>query len=99
MSFTSAGGTGQPNNVFRTFESGSNLIFDKLVFTAGGNTGTVSIDDISVSAATIPTPTPVVPPVATAVPEPATWAMMIVGFGFVGGTIRRRPSQIAAHFA
>lgn len=25
-----------------------------------------------------------------AVPEPATWAMMIVGFGLVGGTMRRR---------
>lgn len=27
---------------------------------------------------------------ATGVPEPATWAMMIVGFGLVGGTMRRR---------
>jgi hypothetical protein len=27
-----------------------------------------------------------------AVPEPATWAMMIVGFGLVGGSLRRRPS-------
>ncbi len=26
----------------------------------------------------------------SAVPEPATWAMMIVGFGLVGGAIRRR---------
>ncbi|WP_397420182.1 PEPxxWA-CTERM sorting domain-containing protein [Phenylobacterium sp.] len=25
-----------------------------------------------------------------AVPEPATWAMMIVGFGFAGGALRRR---------
>lgn len=25
-----------------------------------------------------------------AVPEPATWAMMILGFGFVGGSMRRR---------
>lgn len=28
----------------------------------------------------------------TAVPEPATWAMMIAGFGLVGGTMRRRRS-------
>lgn len=27
-----------------------------------------------------------------AVPEPATWAMMIVGFGMVGGVVRRRPA-------
>lgn len=28
--------------------------------------------------------------VATAVPEPASWAMLIVGFGAVGGALRRR---------
>jgi len=31
-----------------------------------------------------------IPFVSGAVPEPATWAMMIAGFGIVGGTIRRR---------
>jgi PEP-CTERM motif len=29
-----------------------------------------------------------------AVPEPATWAMMLVGFGLVGGAMRRRGSQV-----
>jgi len=29
-----------------------------------------------------------------AVPEPASWAMMIVGFGAVGMTMRRRPTQV-----
>ncbi|WP_156679990.1 PEPxxWA-CTERM sorting domain-containing protein [Sphingomonas profundi] len=29
----------------------------------------------------------------SAVPEPTTWAMMIGGFGFVGGAMRRRRSQ------
>ncbi|QMW22142.1 THxN family PEP-CTERM protein [Sandaracinobacteroides saxicola] len=34
--------------------------------------------------------------VATAaVPEPATWAMMIMGFGLVGGTLRRRAALAA----
>jgi hypothetical protein len=28
---------------------------------------------------------------AAAVPEPATWGMMILGFGLVGGAMRRRP--------
>lgn len=28
--------------------------------------------------------------IASAVPEPATWAMMIAGFGLVGGAMRRR---------
>jgi Domain of unknown function (DUF4394)/PEP-CTERM motif len=29
-----------------------------------------------------------------AVPEPATWGMMILGFGIVGGTLRRRNSSL-----
>lgn len=32
---------------------------------------------------------------AGAVPEPATWAMMIAGFGLVGGVMRRRQDKIA----
>ena len=36
---------------------------------------------------------------ATAVPEPATWAMMITGFGFVGGSMRRRANRTTASFA
>ncbi len=30
-----------------------------------------------------------------AVPEPATWAMMIMGFGLVGATMRRRSVKVA----
>jgi type IV pilus assembly protein PilY1 len=30
------------------------------------------------------------------VPEPATWAMMIMGFGLAGGTLRRRRAQTVA---
>ena len=29
--------------------------------------------------------------VSSGVPEPATWALMLLGFGLVGGTMRRRP--------
>jgi hypothetical protein len=32
---------------------------------------------------------------ATAVPEPATWAMMIAGFGLMGGAMRRRSAGLA----
>lgn len=42
------------------------------------------LDDISVTAA---------------VPEPATWAMMIAGFGLIGGLMRRRNNQGAVSFA
>lgn len=34
-------------------------------------------------------------PVTPSVPEPATWAMMIVGFGLVGGAMRRRKTTVA----
>jgi hypothetical protein len=30
------------------------------------------------------------------VPEPATWAMLVMGFGFVGATMRRRTSAVSA---
>ncbi len=31
-----------------------------------------------------------VPPIAGGVPEPATWAMMVIGVGAIGGAMRRR---------
>ena len=34
--------------------------------------------------------------VAAAVPEPTTWAMMIMGFGLVGSAMRRRNAVLAA---
>jgi hypothetical protein len=34
-----------------------------------------------------------------AVPEPETWAMMIMGFGFVGGAMRRRSGSTKVTFA
>lgn len=45
--------------------------------------------------------TQVLPPPTGAVPEPATWAMMILGFGFVGGAIRsaKRRQKLSASYA
>ena len=37
--------------------------------------------------------------VSIAVPEPATWAMMIAGFGMVGGTMRRRRTTMQSALA
>lgn len=34
-------------------------------------------------------------PITGAVPEPAIWAMMIIGFGLVGNAARRRPRRVA----
>ena len=36
---------------------------------------------------------------AGAVPEPATWAMMLVGFGGLGFAMRRRPARTRVRFA
>ncbi|MHA6723269.1 PEPxxWA-CTERM sorting domain-containing protein [Sphingomonas sp. RS2018] len=41
-------------------------------------------------------PAPVVTaPTTGAVPEPTTWAMMIAGFGLIGGAMRRRKATLA----
>jgi hypothetical protein len=37
--------------------------------------------------------------VTGAVPEPASWAMMIVGFGMVGGLTRRRAAKVKVSYA
>jgi hypothetical protein len=36
---------------------------------------------------------------AGGVPEPATWALMILGFGLVGGVLRRQRRRIAVQFS
>ncbi len=50
-----------------------------LTFSGFQNPAWNGVDDVSVFAA--------------AVPEPATWALMIVGFGIVGGSLRRQRKQ------
>jgi len=46
----------------------------------GSDTNAFELDNVTVSA----------------VPEPATWAMLVIGFGLVGAATRRRTSMIAA---
>ncbi len=48
----------------------------------GGDSRYVGIDNLSRAAAT-----------SGGVPEPAAWALMIVGFGGVGGLLRRRRAR------
>jgi hypothetical protein len=43
-----------------------------------------------------PTPTPFID---GAVPEPATWALMLVGFGMVGAGMRRKTQHVAPRFS
>jgi len=48
----------------------------------------IAFDNITLGSA-IPDPGPISP----SVPEPATWAMLLMGFGVVGGVLRRRREQ------
>lgn len=57
-----------------------------------GGGGSISTGTPDPTPTPAPTPTPPQtpnPPVGV-VPEPATWAMMILGFAFIGGAMRRR---------
>lgn len=47
--------------------------------------GQLFLDDVSVTASG---------PVTPAVPEPASWALMITGFGLVGAAMRRRATTV-----
>ena len=82
MSVTSGPGAGAPTLV--TFNSG---LIDELRVTSsggvlaglGGSSVGAVLDDFTYDDA-----------VAGAIPEPGTWAMLIVGLGAVGGALRRR---------
>jgi hypothetical protein len=63
----------------QSYISTPHLIGDKL-FDVSSNDG-LAIDNVRLGATLAP---------AAAVPEPATWAMMILGFGLIGGAMRRR---------
>jgi hypothetical protein len=78
--------TGYPGHSTVTFGTGYGNVID-LFFGSGENVG---IDNITYD---------VRPIVAAGVPEPATWAMMILGFGMVGGAMRRRKSRAALSYA
>ena len=47
------------------------------------------------SGANVDTLSVVVPGLSPAIPEPASWTMMITGFGLVGATLRRRKIAIS----
>jgi hypothetical protein len=67
------------------------------LFTYAGGAFTLKVNDLSVSAGGVASP---ISGVIRAVPEPATWGLMLLGFGAIGLTMRsrrRRPAlaQIA----
>jgi len=58
----------------------------------GGVANQIVFDDVTFGSST---------PGVSAVPEPASWAMMLLGFGFVGGALRsgKRKQKITVSFA
>ncbi len=71
------------------FTTGINNL-DFVLANAGGPTA-FQVAGLTVTAAALDTP-----PVTGAVPEPAAWAMLLVGFTFVGASMRARKTTIVA---
>ena len=60
-----------------------------------GAAGTFRVTNFAPTGANTPvTINGTVTNVVSAVPEPATWAMIIVGFGMAGAAMRRRPARV-----
>ncbi len=74
---------GQPY-VFVNFFATDGATFDRVVFRESPTVGGYESDNHTVGYYKDITGTPV-----SGVPEPATWAMMIIGFGGVGAMVRR----------
>ncbi len=61
-----------------------------LVFNSNGFPAKdVVVDNVFAIRSDLPV-TVLIPPTPSAIPEPATWAMLVLGFGLVGATARRR---------
>jgi hypothetical protein len=83
------GGSGMPESARSDFSNSLAVPFgmDVFVLPAGvtANSGTWLVNNRRVNLD------------APAVPEPATWGMMILGFGMIGFTLRRRQKAIGSH--
>jgi len=61
-----------------------------LVFNSNGSPAKdIVVDNVFAIRSNLPA-TVLIPPTPSAVPEPETWAMLVLGFGLVGATVRRR---------
>lgn len=84
----------QPSDSFILSFQADQALFSPTTFTTGVpetiTAGSLTLSDASASYATDPPFTGTVDIVPlTAVPEPAAWAAMLVGFGMAGATLRR----------
>ena len=73
--------SGSQGGTFTTLAGAAGTI-DKLIFALNASGSSLNLDNINVSAA------------VAAVPESATWAMMVLGFGLVGAGMRARRTSV-----
>ncbi len=78
---------------FNFFGVTSDTAFTSFTLSAGaiapaGTSPSIVFDNIRFGSANV----------SAAVPEPATWAMMLVGFGMVGAAVRRRQAKTSVAF-
>ena len=88
---------GTSPSTFTSYDGVSTLAPTAATFYTDRNTGTFNTDrgDVLVTSATSLTLSATI----AAVPEPATWAMMLVGFGMMSASMRYRRKSTAASFA
>jgi hypothetical protein len=85
---TYSAGVGGYKNAIATNAKYLDYVSDAGFSYSSNLSGAVSQNFARFSLASIPT-----------VPEPATWAMMLVGFGFIAGATRYRRKSVKASFA
>lgn len=67
-----------------------------LVFNSNGSPAKDIVVDRVFASRTLDAATVLIPPTPVSVPEPATWGLLLVGFGMVGTAARRRKVVISA---
>jgi opacity protein-like surface antigen len=79
--------TGNQGSPFSTITGNASQV-DRLEFNLTANGTSLNLDNINLD-----------PNTSAAVPEPATWGMMMLGFGLVGSTMRRRPAHLRLRYS
>ena len=95
MSANPAPDSGDRNAFAIAFRTSRPLAFQFHAQPGIGNLQTTSATCLLTSGGTCGSDAPAWGVTGTSVPEPASWAMMIVGFGMTGGAMRRRSLQRA----
>ena len=95
---------GQLNNTITSWQSffSSNVYITGFSFGAGSGYGSGYVgflDNVRINKATAADSVIVNFETAAAVPEPATWAMMMLGFGAMGAMLRRRRTVTRVRYA